>query len=156
MPKKSHVIYTIGYEGATADNLANTLAEAGVELLIDVRAVPLSRKPGFSKNKLAARLKENGIAYLGLRGLGTPAAGRTAARKGRITEMREIFTQHLGTDDAQIDLAEALKAAEEQRACLLCFEHHPQACHRLVVAERMAEQTGFEIIHLNPVVIGTL
>lgn len=155
MSIKANAIYTIGYEGATADNLAHTLTAAGVTLLIDVRAVPLSRKPGFSKNKLAAKLKESGIAYLGLRGLGTPAAGRAAARKGRISEMRAIFTQHLETDDAQIDLTKALKAAEEQRACLLCFEHHPQSCHRLVVAERMAEQAGFEIIHLNPVAIGT-
>ena len=66
-------IFTIGYEGATQGELIAALREAGVTLLADVRAVPLSRRPGFSKNILAAGLKEAGIDYVGLKALGTPA-----------------------------------------------------------------------------------
>jgi len=151
MPKKNSSLFTIGYEGVTPDVLVATLKKAGVTLLIDVRAVPLSRKPGLSKNKLASRLAENGIGYLGLKGLGTPAEGRAAARKGRVREMRAIFTEHLESEDAEKDMVTALQAAEQQPSCLLCFEHSAETCHRLIVAERMAENRGFNVVHLNPV-----
>lgn len=77
-------IFTIGYEGATQDQFIATLQQAGVVQVIDVRAVPLSRKPGFSKNVLAAGLKAAGIAYVHLKALGTPPEGREAARKGNL------------------------------------------------------------------------
>ncbi|MBN8897184.1 MAG: DUF488 domain-containing protein, partial [Rhodospirillales bacterium] len=51
-------ILTIGYEGCTIDGVVAALRDAGTELLIDVRAVPQSRKPGFSKRQLAAGLDE--------------------------------------------------------------------------------------------------
>ena len=151
MHGKNPIIYTIGYEGVTADVLADTLCKAGIEVLVDVRAVPLSRKPGLSKNKLAAKLAEKNIYYRGLKGLGTPAEGRTAARKGRVAEMRMIFSSHLETKEAQADLGELLLLAKSKKACLLCFEHSPDMCHRLLVAERMAELEGFKVEHLNPV-----
>ncbi|HEY0011664.1 MAG TPA: DUF488 domain-containing protein, partial [Allosphingosinicella sp.] len=81
--KRRTRIFTIGYEGSTQPELIAALTGAGVERLIDVRAVPLSRKPGFSKNILAAGLREAGIDYVHLKALGTPPAGREAARKGK-------------------------------------------------------------------------
>ncbi len=81
-------LFTVGYEGKTVDELLDALKGAGIELLIDVRAVAASRRPGFSKTALAGALAEQGIDYLHLRPLGTPKAGREAARKGRIAEMR--------------------------------------------------------------------
>ena len=142
-------IFTIGYEGATVDALVKTLVAGGVRTLIDVRAVPLSRKPGFSKNKLAARLAESGIIYAGLKGLGTPAEGRAAARRGQKSELVRIFSAHLQSEEAVRDLAEAVRIARETPACLLCFEHSPTCCHRLLVAEAMAEKTGQNIVHLD-------
>ncbi|MDF3025356.1 MAG: hypothetical protein K0R10_2717 [Alphaproteobacteria bacterium] len=148
---KKKILYTIGYEGVTVDALMRRLASAGVKTLIDVRAVPLSRKPGFSKNRLAAHLAEYGIVYAGLKGLGTPAAGRDAARKGRIAEMRRIFEGHMDTELAQADLEKAMQIAGEAPACLLCFEHQANCCHRLIVAEIMAEKSGMDIRNLDPV-----
>ncbi|MBN8905759.1 MAG: DUF488 domain-containing protein, partial [Rhodospirillales bacterium] len=98
---------TIGYEGATIDGVVGALRAAGTELLIDVRAVPQSRKPGFSKRQLAAGLDEAGIRYLHLVGLGTPKPGRDAARAGRPDRMEEIFREHMTSDRAQADLAQA-------------------------------------------------
>lgn len=144
-------IYTIGYEGVTVEGLVRKLSDAGVEVLIDVRAVPLSRKPGFSKNRLAERLAVSGIEYVGLKGLGTPAEGRAAARKGRTGEMRQIFGAHLETPAAEEDMRRAIDIAKKRPACLLCFEHLPQTCHRLMVAEIMAAQSGFDIQNLDPV-----
>jgi uncharacterized protein (DUF488 family) len=148
---KTKTIYTIGYEDVTVEGLVRRLAASGIEVLIDVRAVPLSRKPGFSKNRLAERLAASGIEYLGLRGLGTPAAGREAAKRGRTQEMRAIFREHMKTQAAQEDLQRALDIAQKSPACLLCFEHAPGSCHRMVVADIMADKTGMKIVHLDPV-----
>lgn len=143
-------IYTIGYEGATPDRLAKALKAAGIGVLIDVRATPLSRKPGFSKNVLAQGLQKEGIGYVGLRALGTPAEGREAARRGRMEEFRAIFAAHMQGEGAQEALAQAADIARGRRACLLCFEHAPHACHRLQVAQDMAQLTGQKIVHLSP------
>src|SRR3569623_968876 len=94
-------LFTFGYEGKTPDELLGALEGAGIELLIDVRAVASSRRPGFSKTALANSVRERGIDYLHLRPLGTPAAGREAARKGRTAEMREIYADQLETIEAE-------------------------------------------------------
>ena len=69
-------IFTIGYEGTTVPEFIAALKQAGVERVIDVRALPLSRRPGFSKSGLKAALEEAGIEYVHLKALGTPADGR--------------------------------------------------------------------------------
>jgi uncharacterized protein (DUF488 family) len=80
---KAKKLFTIGYEQTPASAVLDELEQAGVKLLVDVRAVAASRRPGFSKNQLAAGLQERGISYLHLRGLGTPKEGRDAARGGK-------------------------------------------------------------------------
>jgi uncharacterized protein (DUF488 family) len=147
-------IYTIGYEGVTLDAFVGALKSARVEVLLDVRAVPLSRKPGFSKNKLAARLAEDGIDYIGLKDLGTPAAGRDAARRGHIKEMRSIFRRHMKTGAAESELEAAAQIARKRRACLLCFEHDPQCCHRMIVADMISELNKQKIEHIDPLPAG--
>jgi uncharacterized protein (DUF488 family) len=142
MPKP---LFTIGYEGKTVDEFLGELASAGVELVVDVRAVAASRRPGFSKTALGGALAERGIGYLHLRPLGTPKAGREAARKGRIEEMSEIYDQQLETPEAQLAMEQALSAALERRAALLCFEADAGHCHRRIVAERLVQRAGFEV-----------
>jgi uncharacterized protein (DUF488 family) len=139
---------TIGYEGKTVDEFLVQLGEAGVELVIDVRAVAASRRPGFSKTAMAAALKERGIDYLHLRPLGTPKAGRDAARKGRIGEMRAIYATQLETPEAELALAQADAAAGERHAALLCFEADAGGCHRAMVAERLAARSSYSITDL--------
>ena len=103
--------------------------------MIDVRAVPLSRKPGFSKNVLAAGLKEAGIGYVHLKALGTPPAGREAARKGRMDEMKRIYAEQLETPEAGAEAAQMIVLAEETPSALLCFERDPAQCHRTPLRE---------------------
>jgi uncharacterized protein (DUF488 family) len=128
-------LFTIGYEGATQTELIESLKAAGVERVIDVRAVPMSRKPGFSKNILAAGLREAGIDYVHLRALGTPPAGREAARKGRFAEMELIYAEQLDTPEAGADAARMVALAEEKPSALLCFERDPAHCHRTPLRE---------------------
>lgn len=141
-------LLTIGYEGCTLGTVLTALRTAKVGLLIDVRAVPQSRKPGFSKRQFAAGLDEIGIAYVHLQGLGTPKPGRDAVRAGHPERMEVIFRAHMTSDRAQADLAQAKGLAREKRACLLCFERDHMTCHRRFVAEMIAGETGQEIVHL--------
>jgi uncharacterized protein (DUF488 family) len=142
-------LLTIGYEGCTIAEILEELRAARVGLLIDVRAVPQSRKPGFSKRQLAAGLDEQGIVYVHLQGLGTPKPGRDAVRAGHPERMEPIFREHMTSDRAQADLANARQLAFGARACLLCFEQGPMTCHRRFVAEMVAAETGQPIVHLH-------
>ena len=141
-------LVTIGYQDKTLAELIETLRGAGVEVLIDVRAVAASRRAGFSKRQLAAGLEEAGIDYVHLKGLGTPKEGREAARKGRVEEMRAIYEAHLVTPEAEHDLARAAAIAAEHRTALLCLEADPMRCHRRIVAERLRERLGCALRHL--------
>jgi uncharacterized protein (DUF488 family) len=143
-------VATIGYEQATQDALLEVLKAAGVQLLVDVRAVAASRRPGFAKRQLAAGAEAAGIGYLHLRGLGTPAEGRHAVRSGHPERMRTIFEVHLATDTAQADLAELVRIVESgQRVCLLCLERDPLHCHRSIVADELRRQLDVEVQHLT-------
>src|SRR5665811_2084876 len=93
---KAKKLFTIGYE-QSAKSVLDELEQAGVKLLVDVRAVAASRRPGFSKNQLATGLDERGISYLHLRGLGTPKDGRDAARSGKFDVSHKIYAKHLKT-----------------------------------------------------------
>jgi uncharacterized protein (DUF488 family) len=139
-------ICTIGYEGATPDALVATLRAAGVNLLVDVRALANSRRPGFAKRALSASLEEAGIGYLHLRALGTPAEGRAAVRAGRPALMRRVFAGHLAGDEPPAALANLSDLARRQRVCVLCLEADPATCHRTLVAEAV----GLPVRHLHP------
>ena len=147
MPRRP--VATIGYEGATVGTFLEALRAARIELLVDVRAVASSRRPGFAKTALAANLEGAGIAYLHLRDLGTPAPGRAAARAGRHAEMRRIFQAHLDTAaarDALDTLADIVHAG--RRVCLLCLEADATHCHRAIVADALAALLPIRVEHL--------
>jgi uncharacterized protein (DUF488 family) len=139
---------TIGYEGTTIDAVVTRLRGARVRLLIDVRAVAASRKPGFSKRQLAAELDGAGIAYVHLQQLGTPKPGRDAVRSGHPERMVPIFQAHMQGDRPQAELAQAIGLARGTRACLLCFERDHTTCHRALVAELITAETGQPVTHL--------
>jgi uncharacterized protein (DUF488 family) len=141
-------VATIGYERATLADVIGRMQSAGVDLLIDVRAVAASRRPGFSKTLLSGSLKDEGIDYLHLRDLGTPKSGRIAARAGRTAEMAQIFETHLHTASAQGALAHAVELSLGRRVCLLCYEADPACCHRAIVAGHMTARTGAQVLDL--------
>lgn len=138
-------LFTIGYERDTVEGVIARLKQAKVAILVDVRAVTSSRRPGFSKRQLAANLDEAGIAYVHLRALGTPSAGRTAARAGRTREMREIYESHLAEPDAHAELGDLARIAGAQNACLLCYEAEAERCHRRVLAERLQARLKLKV-----------
>jgi uncharacterized protein (DUF488 family) len=139
-------IFTIGYEGTTVGEFLNTLKEAGVRRVIDVRALPLSRRPGFSKSALRAALDEAGIEYVHLKALGTPANGRAAARAGKQAELEKIYAGQLELPEAIAQSAQMLDLAGEMPSALLCMERDPAQCHRTLLLDAVAANA--EVIHL--------
>lgn len=139
-------IFTIGYEGTTVPELIAALKNAGVERVIDVRALPLSRRPGFSKTPLKGALEEAGVEYLHLKALGTPAEGRTAARAGRHADMARIYAGQLELPEAMAQSAQMLELARERPTALLCMEREPAHCHRTLLLKAVAADA--EVIDL--------
>jgi uncharacterized protein (DUF488 family) len=147
---KSKKLFTIGYEQTPSKAVLDELTSAGVKLLVDVRAVTSSRRPGFSKNQLAAGLDERGIAYVHLKGLGTPREGRLAARSGRYDELERIFAKHLKTPQAREELDELSALVKKAGpVCLLCYERNHEHCHRRWIAEIIEERDGVNIKNLE-------
>ena len=131
-------IFTIGYEATTVGEFLAALQAAGVERVIDVRAVPNSRRPGFSKNILQNGLAEEGIEYFHLKALGTPPAGREAARKGHHAELERIYGAQLELPEAIVAAAQMRELAAEVPSALLCFEREPSGCHRALLLREVA------------------
>jgi uncharacterized protein (DUF488 family) len=142
-------LFTIGYEQTPAKSVLDELEQAGVKLLVDVRAVASSRRPGFSKNQLAAGLDERGIAYLHLRGLGTPKDGREAARSGQFDTLHRIYAAHLKTSQAKEELDELASLVKKSGpVCILCYERDHSHCHRQWIAEVIEKRDGVRIENL--------
>jgi uncharacterized protein (DUF488 family) len=139
-------IFTIGYEGATVVEFVQALIEAGVKRVIDVRAVPNSRRPGFSKTPLRNALVEAEIDYVHLRALGTPADGRAAARAGRHDDLVRIYAGQLELPEAIAQEAQMLDLAAEKPSALLCYERDPGGCHRTLLLSAAAPDA--EVVHL--------
>lgn len=146
---KARKLFTIGYEQTPAKSVLDELEQAGVKLLVDVRAVASSRRPGFSKSQLAAGLDERGISYLHLRGLGTPKEGREAVRSGKYEVMHRIYSAHLKTAQAREELDELSALVKKSGpVCILCYERDHAHCHRRFIAEIIEDRDGVKIENL--------
>lgn len=140
------LLFTIGYEAVTQADFLAELTRAGVRQVIDVRALPLSRRPGFSKSSLRAALNEAGIDYVHLRALGTPAEGREAARKGRVAELERIYAGQLALPEALAAAAQLRGLVTEKPSALLCYEREPAGCHRSLLIREVLPDA--EVHHL--------
>jgi uncharacterized protein (DUF488 family) len=128
--------YTIGYQGHSIDTFLDVVLAHGIAQIIDVRQLPFSRKPDFSKKRFAAHLAEAGIAYSHLVALGTPKQLRDEVR--RTHDYAAFFAAMEALVAAQPEaLAAALDGVRAQPSALLCFEANVAECHRLVVAQAL-------------------
>jgi uncharacterized protein (DUF488 family) len=143
-------LFTIGYEKARQVDVVAALTAAGVKVLIDVRDRPISRRPGFSKNQLAAAVEAAGMRYVLLQALGTPPEGREANHRRQWDRFWRIVDDKLATAEAEIALQQAAATASEAPSCLICYEADPRICHRSRVAEILAARHGFTVRHLAP------
>jgi uncharacterized protein (DUF488 family) len=128
-------VLTIGYEGLTIRTFIRALKKAKVSRVVDVRELPLSRKPGFSKTALRAALERAGIDYDHRRELGNPKSYRALYKAGKTDRGAARYRAHLGNGAhwAVEELADSLKG----RICLLCVEHDHAVCHRDVIVDEL-------------------
>lgn len=141
-------VWTIGYEQATVPAVIDALVDAGVEVLADVRALLLSRRPGFSKTALAGAAREAGLDYRHFKALGTPREGREAARKGDRQGLERVYSGQLELPEALAAAAQLRELASHKRVALLCFCGDAAKCHRSLLHAAML--TGFDAVHLTP------
>lgn len=139
-------VFTIGYEQSTVPDLIASLKAAGVERVVDVRAVAASRRPGFSKTALGGALQEAGIAYEHLRALGTPKEGRDAAKRGDQATLERVYAGQLELPEAQAAAAILLDRIDAQPTALLCYEREPADCHRTLLVAAIAKDA--EVVDL--------
>jgi uncharacterized protein (DUF488 family) len=144
-------LFTIGYEQAKPAAVMGELKRAKVDLLVDTRAVAASRRPGFSKRQLAAALDEQGIGYIHLQKLGTPAEGRQAARAGDLDTLWRIYDRHIKTAEAKAALNELVGLIKSgKRVALLCYERDPKECHRSRIAALVKRRLRLKVEDLIP------
>jgi len=141
-------LYTIGYQGAIQPDVIARLKAAGVQVLADVRAVAASRRAGFSKTLLANSLLEAGIDYVHLRGVGTPKAGRDAARAGDRETLRAIYGDHMAEPAFQLDFEKLRETARSGPTALLCYCGEADTCHRRILSDKLSTEDGFEVVDL--------
>ena len=142
-------LFTIGYQGLSQEDFFKRIVSNGVETVIDVRAVPHSRKKGFSKKGLALRSSELGIRYEHIGSLGTPEDIRKEFKaNGDFEEFTELYLNNLaGEIDTISNLSDKIMTSV---CCLLCYEKAASECHRSIVAKEVAKRipSPFKVHHL--------
>ena len=147
-------IYTIGYEGMGVDGFLSLLHENDIETVVDVRKLPLSRKPGFSKKLLADILNGSGFAYIHLPDLGCPKPIRDRYRtNGNWEQYKDGFLKYLAAQEAAV--AGLASMAADSNCALLCFEADYKYCHRTTVADAVNRLNGMRVSHIPVPKAGT-
>jgi uncharacterized protein (DUF488 family) len=141
-------LVSIGYEGKSVDDLVGLLLRQRVQVLVDVRLTPLSRKPGLSKTKLTESLRAVGIRYVHHRALGNPKNNRAGFRAGE-PESLARYRELLRTEAATDALAHVCELLGDGVVALFCFEHNHAECHRDVVANWLLQaRPNASIVHM--------
>lgn len=147
-------LYTIGYEGLDMDDFLALLRAGNVETVVDIRELPLSRKPGFSKRSLAEVLNLNGFEYLHVSELGCPKPIRDQYRVDQ--DWKRYTAGFLGYLDQQDDVIGEVAAMASTTTCaLLCFEADYRYCHRSMVANAIRNVNGMPVMHLQAAALRT-
>lgn len=140
-------LFTLGYEGTSLGEFVDVLKAEQIDLLLDVRELPLSRRKGFSKSALREALEDCAIEYRHERRLGSPKTLRHRLyADGDYTCFFREFGKHL---DRQQDLLETLAAELTGNVVLICYEKDYRTCHRSAVANALGALTGTVPTHLE-------
>jgi uncharacterized protein (DUF488 family) len=141
-------VYSIGYQGTDLPSFIHVLKSFEIDILLDVRLTPWSRKPGFSKTKFSNALAAAGIEYIHVREAGNPKELREQAQS--IEECLRMYRDFLVDDPSGTEaLTSILEERRESRICLMCFERLPSECHRSILLDVIEEAVNHETIHID-------
>lgn len=142
-------IYTVGYEGINFPDFVDRLKSADVDVLVDVRQMPVSRKKGFSKRRLAEWLAEEGIGYEHFVSLGCPKSIRDRYRLDKNWSCYELdYVSWLQAERAS-EVLRLSEFASLQNCALMCFEADYNRCHRSLISRELAQVHGFSEVHIG-------
>jgi uncharacterized protein (DUF488 family) len=100
---------------------------------------------------LAASLDEQGIAYIHLQKLGTPAEGRAAAKSGDTDTLWKIYDKHIQKAEPQEELGELVKLIKSGKSvALLCYCRDPKTCHRSRIVANVKKRARVKVEDLIP------
>jgi uncharacterized protein (DUF488 family) len=143
-------ILTLGYQQRSIGEYIELLRARGVGVLVDVRQTAWSHKPGFSKSGLKHALVGAGIQYVHAKMVGNPKSIRRQAHDhADCIRQFELYLESSPLLEAEFDLMIRQCLVREQRICLMCYERHPEDCHRSVIARRWAARHGAQVLHLE-------
>lgn len=143
-------IWTIGHSTHSSDDFRRELALHGIELVVDVRRFPGSRRhPHFAANALAQDLAHDGILYHWIPELGgrRPSSAASINLTWRHAAFR-AYADHVATEEFAQGLTEALMLAYGLRTVLMCAEALWWRCHRRLVADVLTT-IGIQVFHLR-------
>ena len=143
-------IWTIGHGTRPVEELASMLGSAGVELLIDVRAHPGSRRhPQFNRVALESSLAEYGIGFQWEgRALGGFRRPRPNSRNtGLRNESFRGYADYMESEEFAAGAGRLVERARETRLAMMCAEQHPSRCHRRLISDWLASR-DVEVEHL--------
>lgn len=144
------VIYSVGHSNRSTEAFLALLAQAGIRRLVDIRAVPRSRRhPHFGYGPLGAALQASGVAY-DWRGkaLGGLRRAEDEARHPGLKEPAfRAFACHMEGGAFRTAASALAAGAGAERVCMMCAERDPSQCHRSLVADWLVAN-GHEVIHL--------
>lgn len=145
-------LLTVGHGTLEADELVGLLRSAGVELLVDVRSYPGSRRhPQFGKDALAERLPEDGIAYRWDKRLG--GRRRTLPDSPNLALRNDAFrgyADHMATRAFAEALDDVLREAGDQSTAVMCAESLWWRCHRRLLADAVVLTREIPVRHVLP------
>ena len=143
-------ICTVGHSTRTSNELLVLLHDAAIELLVDVRAFPSSRRhPQFNRDALATWLPDAGVAYRHMAALGgrrVPARG--SPNGGWRDTAFQGYADHMRSPDFAAALAELEAAARQVRTAIMCAEAVWWRCHRRLIADALVAR-GWRVEHLG-------
>jgi hypothetical protein len=143
------LILTVGHSACSREEFVGLLRAHGVTLVVDVRKMPRSRRnPQFNRDTLPADLREAGIGYVDLPGLGGLRRRRPDSPNGAWKNASfQGYADHMLTPEFEQSLQELIERARGERAALLCAEAVPWRCHRSLIADALTVR-GLPVEHI--------
>lgn len=145
--RRAQPLFTIGYQERKPKEFLEALRDAGISTVVDLRAVPLSRRVEFRKNALSATMENAGIGYVGFPLLGSPPAMRKRLKDDGdydrfFSEFRRLMVRKRSS------LQRLIRLVQSEPVALLCYERHHDVCHRSVVASYVKSKLNCDVVHL--------
>jgi uncharacterized protein (DUF488 family) len=142
-------VLTIGHSTRAIEDFTDLLQAHGVQLVVDIRTVPRSRRnPQFNEDTLAASLKQSGIDYVRLKELGGLRHPRKDSQNmGWRNASFRGFADYMQTPDFEAGINELIRLAQDRTVAIMCAEALPWRCHRSLVADALLVR-GIKVEHI--------